>query len=112
MFMKPSRSLRAAIGASVLGLLGVGSAGHADLLYFKKDGDAQLPARIEGNRVIISMPDGQLDLAKDSVRKLVPGFWPETDWPERLRLARARDFDAQFAAAWWAVENGLTKDAA
>jgi Protein of unknown function (DUF1570) len=110
MFMKPSRSLRAAIGASVLGLLGVGSIGRADLLYFRKGGDAQLPAKVEGNRLIISMPDGQVDLASGSVTKRVPGFWPEAEWPERLHQAQARDFGAQFAAAWWALENGLTEE--
>ena len=109
--MKPSRSLRALFGVSVLGLVGVGSVARADLLYFRKGGDAQLPARIEGNRLIISMPDGQVNLSRDCVRKLVSGFSPEADWPERLRLVQSRDFDAKFAAAWWALENGLTKEA-
>ena len=58
------------------------------------------------------MPDGQVELSRDNVRKLIPGFWPEAEWPERRRQAMAGDFDARFAAAWWALENGLTKEAA
>jgi hypothetical protein len=104
------------LGKTVAGFLlaffAIGPVARADLIYFRQGGDAQIPATIAGSRVMISMPDGQVDLARDSLRKLVPGFWPEAEWPARSRQAMARDFDARFAAAWWALENGLTTEAA
>ena len=47
-----------------------------------------------------------------NIRKIVPGFWPATEWETRRRQALAGDFEARFAAAWWAIENGLTTEAA
>ena len=96
----------------LLGFLSLGSIIRADLVYFTKGGDAQLPAKDLGNRVLISMPDGQIDLARENVRKIVPGFWPQAEWPARRREALAGGFEARFAATWWALENGLTKEAA
>jgi len=71
-----------------------------------------LPATIEGNRVVVSMPDGQVELTRDMIRKVVPGFWPAAEWPARRREALPRGFEARFAALWWAIENGLTTEAA
>ena len=104
MFAKHSRGEHGRIGDLRFGLA-------PDLIYFRKGGEAQIAARIDGNRVLVSMPDGQVELSRDNVRKLVPGFWPEAEWPARRGQALARDFDARFAAAWWALENGLTKAA-
>ena len=42
----------------------------------------------------------------------MPGFWPPTEWEGRRRQARAAGFEARFAAAWWAIENGLTIEVA
>ncbi len=83
---------------------------RSELIYFRKGGDAQLPATIEGVRVILAMPDGKVDLARDDIRKVVPGFWPATEWEPRRRQARSAGFEARFAAAWWAIENGLTTE--
>ena len=84
--------------------------GRSDLIYFRKGGEAQLPATIEGVRVVLAMPDGKIELARDDVRQIVPGFWPATEWEPRRRQARAESFEARFAAAWWAIENGLTTE--
>jgi Protein of unknown function (DUF1570) len=100
------------VAACLLATLAIGSPAHADLIYFRQGGDAQIPATIAGSRVLVSMPDGQVELSRDNVRTLIPGFWPEAEWPERRRQSMARDFPARFAAAWWALENGLTKEAA
>jgi hypothetical protein len=81
---------------------------RSELVYFRKGGEAQLPAKAEGTRVVIEMPDGKVELARDNVRAIVPGFRPETEWETRLRHARAAGFEARFAAVWWAIENGLS----
>jgi hypothetical protein len=105
-------SFQKKVAVTLLGLLGFGSLACADLVYFRKGGEAQLPAKTDGSRVLLSMPDREVEIARDNLRKLVPGFWPEAEWPARLRQAPARDFEARFTAAWWALENGLTSEAA
>ena len=62
---------------------------RSELIYFRKGGEAQLPATIEGNRVVLAMPDGKIELARDEIRKIVPGFWPATEWDTRRQTARA-----------------------
>ncbi len=110
--MNRRRSFRRVPSLSLIGLLTLGSVACADLVYFTKGGNAQLPATVEGNRVLLSMPDGQVEVSRENIRKIIPGFWPEAEWPARIREAQAQGFDARFAAAWWALENGLTREAA
>ena len=100
------------VAMTLLGFLGFGLASRADLIYFRQGGAAQLPATAEGTRVRASMPDGFIELSRDNLLKVVPGFWPEAEWPVRRREVMAGGFDARFAAAWWAIENGLTTEAA
>jgi hypothetical protein len=83
---------------------------QSELIYFRKGGEAQLPATIEGSRVILTMPDGKVELARDDIRKIVPGFWPASEWEGRRRQARSGGSELRFAAAWWAIENGLTTE--
>src|SRR4051812_8756244 len=83
---------------------------RADLIYFSKGGETQLPTTIEGNRVILAMPSGKVEVLREDLAKLVPGFWPESDWESRRRQARAGGFAARYAAVWWAIENGLTEE--
>ena len=86
---------------------------RADLIYFRGGGDAQLPATVEGNRVVLGLPDGQLELYSARTSSSgVPGFWPAEEWDSRRREARGAGFAARYAAAWWAIENGLTAEAA
>jgi len=40
----------------------------------------------------------------------VPGFWPEAEWEARRQKAQTRGFAARYTAAWWAIENGLTRE--
>ncbi len=83
---------------------------RADLAYFRKGGEAQLPVKIEGDRVTLIMPDGPIELRHDDFRAIVPAFWPEAEWEARRRKAQNMGFAARYAAAWWAIENGLTKE--
>jgi len=82
----------------------------ADLIYFRKGGEAQLPVRIDGKRVSLILPDGPIELLRDDFREIVPGFWPEAEWEVRYQKAKRTGFTARYAAAWWAIENGLTRE--
>jgi hypothetical protein len=104
------RWLTALVGA--LAIVAVGRAARGDLIYFRGGGDAQLPATVEGDRVILSLPDGRLELLREDIVKRVPGFWPPDEWESRRREARGAGFAARYAAAWWAIENGLTVEVA
>ncbi len=100
---------------ALVGCLGIelmDRANGADLIYFRKGGDAQLPAKVEGNRVILAMPDGKVELLREDIVKRVPGFWPGTEWEARRREAVAGGFASRYAALWWAIENGLTMEVA
>jgi hypothetical protein len=104
------RWLTALVGA--FAIVAAGRAARGDLLYFRGGGDAQLPATLEGNRVILSLPDGKLELLREDIVKRVPGFWPADEWDSRRREARGAGFAARYAAAWWAIENGLAAEVA
>ena len=84
---------------------------RAELVYFVKGGRAQLPASTEGTTVRLETPDGVLDFLRSDFKTIVPGHWPEREWGDRRAKAEALGADAQYAAAWWALENGLTPQA-
>jgi hypothetical protein len=98
------------IGA--IGVIAAERTADADLIYFRGGGDAQLPATSEGNRIVLILPEGKLELLREDVVKRVPGFWPPDEWKSRRREAKEAAFAARYAAAWWAIENGLTAEAA
>jgi len=85
---------------------------RSELIYFRNGSGAQLPAQIEGSRVVLAMPDGKVELVRDDVRKIVRGFWPEAEWEARREKARIVGREARFHAVWWAIENGLSTDVA
>ena len=79
--MTPTRCFHATIAITFAGAIAAGITGpygRADLIYFRNGGDAQVPAAIEANRVVLAMPDGKVELSREIIRKLVPGFWPAT----------------------------------
>ena len=84
---------------------------RAELVYFEKGGQAQLPATIEGETVRLDTPDGVVEFRRDEFRKIVPGFWPAREWNARREAALAKGVEERYAAAWWALENGLTPQA-
>ncbi len=88
------------------------AAAHAELIYFPKGAAVQAPATIEGNHVLLAMPDGDVELAREDIRKLVPGFWPPNEWDARTGKSRGLGVEARFATVWWALENGLTTEVA
>lgn len=83
----------------------------ADLVYFKKGGQAQVPARRAGGKVILDLPGESFEFVPEDFRAIVPGHDPASDWPAKLASARKGTPGDRFAAAWWALENGLTGEA-
>jgi hypothetical protein len=84
---------------------------QADLLYFEKGGRVELPTRREGKQVILESPMGPLTFDESEFRRIVSRPTPSQEWPDRLKKARAGTSDDRVAAAWWALENGLTDEA-
>ena len=98
----------ALVGAGAI--VGAGSV-RAELVYFARGGQVQLPASAEGTTVRLQTPDGPREFPRSDFRKVVPGHWPEGEWDARRRAALAGRVEARSAAAWWALENGLTPQA-
>ena len=104
-------SLLAWCVASSLAVASWPGIGRADLFYFAEGGAVQLHGERRGERVILEAPDGPLEFLRDDFRAVVPGHWPEDEWEPRRNSALAGGAEARFAAAWWALENGLTPQA-
>jgi hypothetical protein len=101
------RILVIACGAALV----VGGHALAELVYFARGGQAQLPSTIEGDQVRLETPDGPRIFPKAEFTTIVPGHRPLDEWNTRRDLARrVGSLDARFAAAWWALENGLTDE--
>lgn len=84
---------------------------RADLFYFAEGGAVQLHGEARGEKILLETPDGDLEFLRDDFRAIVPGHWPEDEWESRRESALAGGPEARFAAAWWALENGLTPQA-
>jgi hypothetical protein len=97
-------------GLSIMSAWPAVGSSRADLVYFRKGGEAQLPLKIEGKCVKLVMPDGPIELLRNDFRAIVPGFWPEAEWEDRRRKVRNLAFADRYALAWWAIENGLTRE--
>jgi hypothetical protein len=92
-------------------MMGAPGAAVAELVYFTRGGQAQLPARMRGDRVVLETPDGPREFLRGDFRRIVPGFWPPAEWEARRAEAQGGSAEERFAAAWWALENGLTPEA-
>lgn len=97
--------------AMVLGLFATGRAARAELLEYKRGGVVQLPCRVDGDQVVLLAPDGPRGFRREDFRRIVPGYWPPDEWPARREAALVGDASTAFAAAWWALENGLVDEA-
>ena len=84
----------------------------AELVYFARGGQAQLSATVEEDEVRLETPDGPKPFPKGDFLAIVPGHRPLEEWKTR-RDAALKDgsVELRFAAAWWALENGLTEEA-
>src|SRR5947209_5964345 len=84
---------------------------RADLIFFKAGGQAQIPARTEGDTILVVAPDGAISFHLDDIRKRVAGHCPAEEWEARRTRALEGGARERFEAAWWALENGLTTEA-
>ena len=103
-----NRSLAVAWVAALLG----GDQAFGELVYFVRGGEAQLTATIEREEVRLDTPDGPKVFPRGDFLAIIPGHCPAEEWAER-RDSALKDgrVEARFAAAWWALENGLTDEA-
>lgn len=85
---------------------------RGELVYFARGGEVQIPATMEGETVRLDTPDGPRFFPRSEILAIVPGHRPDAEWPA-IREAASTDgtAEARFAAAWWALENGLTPEA-
>ncbi|WP_254053940.1 DUF1570 domain-containing protein [Singulisphaera sp. GP187] len=98
-------------GMGLSGWLTVGSLVRADLVYFANGAEAQVPVTTEGASVRVDLPGRSFEFLKEDFRAIVPGHWPEREWKAREAVALTGGAEARSAAAWWALENGLTPQA-
>jgi len=96
----------------VLALAALCPDSRADLIYFKGGGAVQAPAVEQDGSIIIEVAGASYAFLPDDLEKREPGFIPEEEWAERQRRAKDAGSPERFAAAWWALENGLTDEAA
>lgn len=105
------RRIRLGLVAGAFGVALAAGQVNADLIYFRGGGAAQLPTAMERDRIVLLLPERRLELCPEDIAKRVPGYWPPDEWESRRREARGAGFAARYAAAWWAIENGLTIEA-
>lgn len=86
--------------------------GRSDLIYFRGGGQAQVEVVEEDGRMMLDLPEGRLELHPEDIIRRVRGSCPAQEWESRLRAAQASGMAARHGAVWWAIENGLTIEAA
>jgi hypothetical protein len=84
----------------------------ADILEFPTGERVVLPARTEGDTVIVDAPSGPLRFHRSDFRRITPTTSPAEQWPARRAAALRSGAQAQFTAAWWALEHGMATEAA
>jgi hypothetical protein len=87
-------------------------AARGDDLEFAAGGRVQLPATIRGDEVLLEAPGGPWAFRKADFRAIVPEPRPEEAWESLRSRATAGGASARYEAAWWALMNGLTPQAA
>jgi hypothetical protein len=83
---------------------------RADLVRFAAGGEVDLPARWEGPTLVLDAPSGPIRFPRDEIRAIEPQPWPGALWPARRDAARRGGADDRFAAALWAIDQGLTDE--
>ena len=102
---------RGLVIACVVGGLAIGTT-RADLVYFARGGQADLPTSTEGDRVRLDAPDGPKTFPRSDFAAIVREPAPVDEWATRQSAAiRIGTLSSRFAAAWWALEHGLTPEA-
>lgn len=85
---------------------------RADLIYFRGGGAIQAPAADRDGSIVIEVGGASYAFSPDDLEKREPGFVPAEEWEARRALVATAGAAERFAAAWWALANGLTEEAA
>ena len=102
---------------TILSLLGImvgldrlADESRGDWLEFARGGQVELAATVDRSTVQVATPTGIRTFPRTAFRTIVPGGRVEDEWRERQAAARrVGTASAWFAAAWWAIEHGLTR---
>lgn len=105
----PRQDLR--LAAAFLAFVATSRPSIGDFLYPNGGGGFEARATVEGDRVHVRTPAGEATYRVADFRKIVPDSGPEGEWPARKKVADAGVPEVRLAAAWWALENGLTGEA-
>jgi hypothetical protein len=104
--------MKRSLGVACVAALIAGGHATAELVYFARGGQVQLPATIDGEVVRLDTPDGPKVFPRGEFLTITPGHRPFEEWIERRDAAlKIGTVEARFSAAWWALENGLTEEA-
>jgi len=85
---------------------------RGELLYFARGGEIQTPALVTDQSVTLQTPAGDWTFPRSDFARVVTGYCPLREWPARRAEALRSTADARFAAAWWALENGMVAESA
>jgi Protein of unknown function (DUF1570) len=95
------------LGSMLLAVALGSSPARAELLYFKDGGRLHVAAEVRDGEVRIKGATEEYVFPTGDFLKIVPGHNPEREWPARREAALKSGAEARFAAASWALENGL-----
>ena len=104
------------LGASILILTALAALSdlrpcRAEWLYFARGGQAQAQVSRGDGRVWVETSSGRYSFQDRDFSRIVPGGCPEQDWGPRRDAALRAGAAGRYAAAWWALENGLVPEA-
>jgi len=100
------------LGLAALGWSLLPAASRADVIVFENGGTVELPAEVKDGHVRLEAFERTLTFPMEEIQSITPRPWPSREWPERLEQARRGSAEDRLKAAWWALEHGLTDEAA
>ena len=98
-------------GGLVLSALALATPARAELLYFKDGGRLHVAAEVLDGQVRVKGATEDYLFPTEDFLEIVPGHDPEREWKARRETALASGPEVRFAAACWAIENGLIPEA-
>lgn len=84
----------------------------ADVLRFSAGGQVELPTEDRGPLLLVKAPGGDVSFLREDFRDIQPAPTPAEEWPARKLAADSAEASGKLEAAWWALEHGLTDEAA
>lgn len=85
-------------------------AASGERLVFRAGGEVILPAVIQESTVTLEGPAGSVVFSKDDFSTIEGPPTPSHEWSQRVSRTNKATPTERFAEAWWALENGLTRE--